>query len=110
MLKWWLARGSWVSGDEKQLTTSWGPEFSYDQITEIDKTKWERKGITRIHYQNGDRSTTFAFDDFKFLREPMGQILRSIENTLKDDQIRGGDREADPDEAVDDPVAKPVAD
>ncbi len=96
LLKWFLARGSWVEGDGKQLRTSRGIEFHFDQIIDIDKTKWEKKGITRIQYEAGGRRLTFAFDDFKYQREPMGKILTNIEATLTDEQIRGGERESVP--------------
>ncbi|MGI9518481.1 MAG: hypothetical protein ACR2NP_15605 [Pirellulaceae bacterium] len=94
LLKWGLAKGSWVEGTESGLTTSWGPALQCKEITSIDKTKWENKGITRIHYQQDGNDKTFKFDDFKFQREPMGDILEMIEKSLSDDQITGGDRES----------------
>lgn len=93
LLKWLLAKGSWVEADDRALKTNFGPAFSFADITEIDKSRWDKKGITRIHFESGGRKGTFAFDDFKFQREPMGLILRRIESTLSDDQITGGERE-----------------
>lgn len=96
LLKWVLARGSWLEADEEQLTTSWGPAFRFDQVREIDKTRWEKKGITRVRYDVDGQLRTFSLDDFKFLREPLGRILFSLEQTLSDAQITGGPREAGP--------------
>ncbi len=115
LFKWFRARGSWVEGNREQLRTSWGPEFQYQQISRIDKTKWEKKGITRIHYKVNEDESMFAFDDFKFRREPMGEILFLIEATLKDSQISGGPRETDAKKAADDAtppdqVAAPASD
>ena len=93
LFKWFLARGSWVNSDGRQLTTSWGPSFQFEQVRSIDKTRWEKKGITRIHYQQDGVDKQFVFDDFKFDRETMSQILTEIETHLSDDQITGGDRE-----------------
>lgn len=94
LLKWFLAKGSWVEGDGQRLHTSWGPEFSYDEISKVDKSKWQKKGITRIDYESDGRQLSFGFDDFKFQREPMSQILLQIEAGLKDEQITGGARES----------------
>lgn len=96
LLKWLLAKGSWIEADQKELKTNYGPSFRFDEIKKIDKTKWEKKGITRIEYETDGRSKSFIFDDFKYLREPMGQILREIEGTLTDEQITGAPRESEP--------------
>lgn len=91
--KWFTARGSWVEGSDTELTTSWGPSFQFKDITSIDKTKWEKKGITKIFHESDGRSQVFVFDDFKFNRATMSQILTRIEKGLKDDQITGSERE-----------------
>ncbi len=96
LLKWLLAKGSWVEADQKELKSNFGPTFQFDQIKNIDKAKWEKKGITKIHYEVGGKTKSFAFDDFKYSREPMGKILRMIEGTLTDEQITGGPRESEP--------------
>ena len=96
LLKWLLAKGSWVEGTDTALNTNYGPSFQFDQIESIDKTRWEKKGIAKIKYKDGGRTRQFVFDDFKFHREPMGRILRTIEKTLADDQIVGGAREKEP--------------
>jgi hypothetical protein len=93
LLKWLLAKGTWVEADESALTTNFGPSFRFDEIEHIDKTRWEKKGIARIYYSTAGNKKSFAFDDFKYLREPMGKILRSIEAALSDEQISGGPRE-----------------
>ncbi len=94
LLKWWLARGSWVEGTETEVKTSWRPGFAYKDITSIDKTKWGNKGITRIYYEDAGQTRKFAFDDFKFERKKMGEILELIEQSLQDDQIEGGERQS----------------
>ncbi len=96
LLKWFMAKGSWVEGDTSSLKTSWGPEFRFDQVRKIDKTKWPTKGITRVEYESEGRTRIFPLDDFKFQREPMGRLLRNLEATLSDDQIVGGSRESEP--------------
>lgn len=91
--KWFSARGSWVEGTDSGLTSSWNRSVQYDKIVSIDKTKWEKKGITKILYEDEGKQQTFVFDDFKFDRKVMSEILTRIESGLKNDQIIGGDRE-----------------
>lgn len=95
LFKWFTARGSWIEGSDTELTTSWGSTIAYKDIEKLDKTKWERKGITRIHHQSGGNPGIFIFDDFKFNRARMSEILTRIEEGLKDEQIEGGDRETE---------------
>jgi len=94
LIKWLRARGSWVNGDATELTTSKGQTIPYPSIVKIDKTKWEKKGITRIHYNQDGTAKTYTFDDFKFDRQKMGEILEQIEQGLQDEQIEGGDRQS----------------
>jgi hypothetical protein len=100
LLKWLLAKGSWVEGTDSALSTNYGPSFRFDQIESIDKRRWEKKGIARIRYKDGERTREFVFDDFKFKREPMGRILRAMEKSLRNDQILNGAREKEPQEAA----------
>ncbi len=93
LLKWYLPRGTWIEGDDKQLRTSWGKEFKFDQVTQINKKKWEDRGIAKIKYEDEGVPYSFTFDDYKYQREPMGKILIAMEQNLKDDQILGADRE-----------------
>lgn len=93
LLMWFRARGSWVEGDGTKLTTKKGLSIPYASITKLNKTKWEKKGITVIHYDSQGSAKKFAFDDFKYDRAPMGEILEQIENGLTDEQIEGGDRQ-----------------
>ncbi len=95
LIKWFMSRGTWVESTEKELSSSWGTRFAFDQIVSIDKTKWEKKGITKIKYKQDDKEKTFVFDDFKYERSVMSDILHEIETGLKDDQIIGAERETE---------------
>ena len=96
LLKWLLARGTWVESTGKSIRASWGPEFNFDQVVSINKSKWVDKGIAKVRYRRNGRLRTFVLDDFKYHREPMEQIIRDLEATLSDAQITGGQREAEP--------------
>ena len=97
LLKWYLAKGTWVEGDETTIRSSKGKEVAIGQITKINKRKWEEKGLATIYYSDNGKSKKFVMDDFKYDREPMGQLMRYAEANLTADQIVGGTREADKD-------------
>ena len=42
-----------IEGDEAGVRTNGGKSFTWDQVTEVDATKWDRKGIARIAYDTG---------------------------------------------------------
>ncbi len=105
------ARGSWVEETDGGLRTSWGQSVRFADVTQLDKTKWQRKGIAKARYTpqaEGSPAMTgerlFVFDDFKFQREPLGQILRQLEAVLRPEQITGG-----PPETVDADAPIPLA-
>lgn len=67
------------------------PPISIDSITEVDKTKWDRKGIAYLKYElpaaNGGRSAAgrITLDDALYQQEPMQRILKVIEKKLLGD-------------------------
>jgi hypothetical protein len=93
LLKWYLPRGTWIEGDGKKLTSSWGKEFNFEQITQINKKKWEERGIAKIRYDVEGIPYSFTFDDYKYDQEAMGKIMMSMEEGLTDEQIVGTERE-----------------
>ena len=92
------SRRQWVEETEGGLTTSWGQHVRFADVTQLNKKKWDKKGIARAYYSEGGKQRMFVFDDFKFDREPLGQILRKLEGVLQPDQIVGGISEAERDE------------
>lgn len=95
---WLRSRGRWVESTADGLTTSWGQTVRYADVTRLDKKKWQRKGIAKATYApaGGGQPCLFVFDDFKFEREPLGQMLRDLEKRLAPEQIVGGPPEAEP--------------
>lgn len=99
------SRGSWIEATEGGLQTSWGQKVRFADVTQLDKRKWRRKGIAKATYRSAEPNTpadgggrVFVFDDFKFQREPLGQMLRDLESELTPEQIVGGPPEADSDQ------------
>ncbi len=94
LIKWFLARGTWVENRERTVMSSWGESFDFQDVLSIDKSRWAKKGIARINYQSDGKTRNFVFDDFKYNRAVMGEILSRIEAGLTDEQISGDERES----------------
>ncbi len=87
------SRNAWVERTPDGVKASNGQTMAYSDVTQLDKSKWAKKGIAKAHYRVDGMSRVFVFDDFKFDREPIGQMLKELESTLTPDQI-SGDSEA----------------
>ncbi|MEQ1906302.1 MAG: hypothetical protein ABL888_19115 [Pirellulaceae bacterium] len=94
------SRTQWVERTEHGLTTSWGQTVNFRDVKKIDKSKWAKKGIAKATYNENGKDRVFVFDDFKFEREKLGEMLFDLEHLLTDDQIVGGPRETKKPEEV----------
>ncbi len=58
--------------------------IEFVDIRNIDKARWDRKGIAIIHYQahHPQRETSYKMDDFAYQRKPTDEILERIEHFL----------------------------
>lgn len=95
LLMFMSGQGTWIEGDENLLRNSKGQELPIDSIVKIDKRKWDAKGIAKIHYEVNGKSKKFVMDDFKYDRDPMGELIRFAEANLTEDQIVGDFLERD---------------
>lgn len=61
------------------------PPIPLDAIQELDKSKWDRKGIARFTYQlpGSGESDTATLDDFAYDQQPIQQIVKQIESHLR---------------------------
>ena len=91
--------GRTLEGDEEGIKASWGPAFRYDEVTQIDKKKWDSKGIAKIRYQQDGKSKTFILDDYIFERQPTDAMMRRMEAVAGVDKIVNGAPEPLPEEA-----------
>ncbi len=53
---------------------------TWDQITEIDKTRWPTKGIAVVHFKEGGQSKRIVLDDWKFDRNETQRIMAHVES------------------------------
>ena len=91
MIIWFFrTKKTWVEADESSIQGSWGQEVQFKSIETLDKKKWKNKGIAKITYQQDGASKKFVLDDFKYQREPMGEIMKLIEASLNENQIVNG--------------------
>lgn len=88
------SRGSWVELTSDGVKTSWGQSMEFSAVQSLDKKRWEKKGIAKATYKDGESTRIFTFDDFKYEREPLGKMLVALEQTLTPDKIVGGPPEA----------------
>lgn len=59
------------------------PDIQLDDITKIDKQKWDRKGIVYLHYTTqNNQSGIIKLDDFLYDRPPTDEIFKRIEAYL----------------------------
>ncbi|MEM1304447.1 MAG: hypothetical protein AAGG46_06105 [Planctomycetota bacterium] len=90
------ARGSWIESDGDSVTSSWGKGFRFDDVTEINKKKWQGKGLAYVKHAADGATRTFVIDDLKFDRHATDAILYQVEQAVGVDKIVGGRPEEDP--------------
>jgi hypothetical protein len=95
----WRARGRWIESTDTGIASSWGQTLNYDQVVSVDKRKWRSKGIAKVAYNDNGRKRRFVVDDYKFHRNPTGQVLRDLEANIDPALIAGGPPEAAADES-----------
>jgi hypothetical protein len=69
-----VSRGTYrLTGDTLEVPGH--PPVRLGEITEIDSSKWDRKGIAYLRYQTAGRASgRMTLDDFVYEREPTDQI------------------------------------
>ena len=89
----------WVECDDSILRDKAGHETSYANITELNKKKWQSKGIAFVKYKSEKGPQQIRLDDFYFERDPTRQILRKVEANIDPALITNGKPEP-PESAV----------
>ena len=90
------AIGKWIELRDGKLSTKGGSEIALENITAIDKARWEKKGIAKISATNADgKVQTLIIDDLKFERESTDKIMAEIERVVGEDKITAGKPESE---------------
>ena len=96
LFKYFHTRGSWMESTETGIITSRGYSFEFEKISKINKRKWEDKGIAKVYFEDADgRRSQMTFDDYKYERGPMADLMTRCEKGLSRDQIVGGKSQAE---------------
>lgn len=82
--------GRWVECDETHLRDKAGRETTYANITELNKKKWQSKGIAFVAYKKNGGTDRIRLDDFYFDRVATRQILRNVEANIDPALITNG--------------------
>lgn len=73
----------WVAMDDNGITANGGHDVPWESIKSLDETKWKTKGIAWLHYANANGSERkILLDDFKQEREPVKQIVSTVQSLL----------------------------
>ena len=86
--------GKWVELKNGVLSDKKGKSIDIKDIVEIDKRRWEKKGLVTLTATSKGASKKMILDDLKFERQPVDQILMHIEKTVGEDKIINGETEA----------------
>ncbi|MEM6313274.1 MAG: hypothetical protein AAF743_04265, partial [Planctomycetota bacterium] len=70
----WSARGQLRLDEDDVLHVPGHPPVPLSAITDIDDTRWEKKGVSRLAYEVDGKPGVIKLDDFIFDRPPTDQI------------------------------------
>ena len=88
-------KGSWIEATGDGLRNSAGQQLTLDQITKVDKAKWDKKGIAHVHYTNAEAAASiFVIDDLKYERVAADEIMAWVEENIDATLIVNGRTEA----------------
>ena len=85
--------GKWVELKDGVLSDKKGNAININDIVEIDKKRWEKKGLVTLTANTDGTTKRMVLDDLKFERQPVDQILMHIEKTIGEDKIINGKTE-----------------
>ena len=96
LLKYLRTKGTWMESTGDGINTSWGESLKFDQVTKINKKKWAKKGIANVHFTDeSGAERSMVFDDFKYDRAQMSELMAMCEKGLDREQILHGKSEAE---------------
>jgi len=75
-----ISRGAYRLTADNMLYAPGHPPVSFDNVTELDKRLWDRKGIAYVGYEiAGGKQGRIKLDDFVYDREPTDAIFKRVE-------------------------------
>jgi hypothetical protein len=92
------ARGRWIEVTDSGINSSWGENFRFEEIEELNKRQWRKKGMAKLTYVANNRRNIFVVDDYKFDRYPTDAVLYLLEQRIDPGRITNGPPEPEPEE------------
>lgn len=89
-------RGRWIEADDDGLRSSEKREVKFDQVTALNKKKWDSKGIAKVLYEVDGRKNKIVLDDCNYVRDTTQAILRHVEAAIGPEKIIHGKPEPPP--------------
>ncbi len=83
-------RGRWIESNDTTITSNRGHQFKLDQIVELDKKKWDKKGIAKVKFQADGQNGRLTLDDCNYDRDTTQKILRHVEANIDHSMIVNG--------------------
>jgi hypothetical protein len=74
----WRTYRSRLAAEPDALVGPSGQRVHYNEITEIDKERWDSKGIAIVHYESDGKKGTVKIDDWVF--KDADHVLAEVEN------------------------------
>lgn len=79
----------YIGCDATKLYGSGGTEFGFDQVTRVEASRWDTKGIASIYYDAGQGERSLLIDDWKYDREPTDRIFDRLREQVDADKFEG---------------------
>jgi len=81
---WYFIRSYWlwIGSDEQGLAANGAKRVPWEAITDIDRSRWQTKGIAVVHYDKGGQPGRLTLDDWKYETEPIRRIVQQVETHL----------------------------
>lgn len=79
----------YIGVDGSKLYATGGVEVPFDKVTSIEASRWESKGIAQVTYDLGQGQKSVLIDDWKYEREPSGQIFQRLREGVDADNVIG---------------------
>ncbi len=89
------SKNAWIQADGDGLSNHKGQSVAFSDILQVDKTRWEKKGIAKIEYSSDGQTGKFIIDDLKFLRTPADQIMHLVESNIEPNLVFGARLESE---------------
>ncbi len=82
--------GRWIEADDEGLRSSENRAVKFDEVTALNKKKWQNKGIAKLVYEENGKKRRIVLDDCNYDRKTTNTILRHVESKIGPEKIING--------------------